>query len=86
MGVLLRLPQSQEAYAAYSERLFLPDVSEAPKLHSALTDSQFLDTISAPSSGKGGRKKAPKRTHDELIEISDESDEQEEAVPMQSVS
>lgn len=43
-----------------------------------MTDSQFLDTISAPSSGKGGRKKAPKRTQDELIEISDESDEQEE--------
>jgi hypothetical protein len=35
--------------------------------------------MSAPSSSKGGKKKAPKHTADELIEISDESDEDEEA-------
>jgi DNA-directed RNA polymerase-3 subunit RPC5 len=69
--------QASEAYNAYSERLFLPDAADAPKLYSNLNNNQFLDAISAPSASKGGRKKMSKRTPDELIEISDESDEEE---------
>jgi DNA-directed RNA polymerase-3 subunit RPC5 len=43
-----------------------------------LSNDQFLDTISAPSSGKGGKKKLTNKKHgDELIEISDESDEED---------
>jgi DNA-directed RNA polymerase-3 subunit RPC5 len=68
--------QASEAYGTYAERLFLPDVADAPKLHSNLDNDQFLDAISAPSASKGGRKKMSKRTADELIEISDESDEE----------
>ncbi|KAH7088906.1 hypothetical protein FB567DRAFT_440680 [Paraphoma chrysanthemicola] len=71
---------STEAYTSYGERLFLPDVADAPKLHSHLNNDQFLDAISAPSSGKGGKKKLTKRTAEELIEISD-SDEEEEDEP-----
>jgi DNA-directed RNA polymerase-3 subunit RPC5 len=78
--------QAAEAYTAYNERLFLPDVSDAPKLHSNLSNNQFLDIISAPSSSKGGKKAAPKRTADDLIEISDESDEEEEIGAKPSVS
>ncbi|KAH3909468.1 hypothetical protein HBH56_156920 [Parastagonospora nodorum] len=68
---------ASEAYGTYAERLFLPDVADAPKLHSNLDNDQFLDAISAPSASKGGRKKTSKRTADELIEISDESDEED---------
>ncbi|KAL5118151.1 hypothetical protein ACEQ8H_003986 [Pleosporales sp. CAS-2024a] len=68
---------AQEAYTAYGERLFLSDVADAPKLYSDLNNNQFLDAISAPSAGKGFKKKASKRTADELIEISDESDEED---------
>lgn len=54
-------------------------MADAPKLHSSLNNNQFLDTISAPSSGKGSRKKpAGKKNTDELVEISDDSDEDEE--------
>jgi DNA-directed RNA polymerase-3 subunit RPC5 len=60
--------------------LFLTGIADAPKLHSNLTNNQFLDAISAPSSGKGSKKKSTRRTVDELIEISDESDEQEEPI------
>jgi|TARA_R110002003_G_scaffold96_14_gene7522 DNA-directed RNA polymerase-3 subunit RPC5 len=64
--------------------LFLPDTADAPKLHSHLNNSQFLDAISAPSSGKGGKKKAAKRTAEDLIEISDDSDEEEDGEPVVS--
>ncbi|KAF2829459.1 hypothetical protein CC86DRAFT_437228 [Ophiobolus disseminans] len=76
--------QAREAYDGYSERLFLPDTQDAPKLRSNLSNNQFLDAISAPSSGKGGKKKTQRRAADELIEISDESDDQEEVEPIVS--
>jgi DNA-directed RNA polymerase-3 subunit RPC5 len=60
--------------------LFLPDTADAPKLHSHLNNSQFLDAIS----GKGGKKKAAKRTAEDLIEISDDSDEEEDGEPVVS--
>lgn len=66
------------AFDSYTERLFLPDTSTAPKLHSTLNNHQFLDAISAPSSGKGGKKKATsRRGADDLIEISDDSEEED---------
>ena len=71
--------QVQEAYDAYAHRMFLPDSADAPKLRSNLNNNQFLDAISAPSSGKGSKKKiTSRRATNELIEISDESDDQEE--------
>ncbi|OAL03859.1 hypothetical protein IQ06DRAFT_374902 [Phaeosphaeriaceae sp. SRC1lsM3a] len=76
---------STDAYNAYSERLFLPDVADAPKLHSKLNNDQFLDVISAPSSGKGG-KKTSRRTAGEMIEISDDSEEEEEQVSSEPVA
>jgi DNA-directed RNA polymerase-3 subunit RPC5 len=69
--------QSTEAYNAYSERLFLPDVADAPKLHSNINNNQFLDAISAPSASKGAKKRSTRKAADELIEISDESDEED---------
>ncbi|KAH8728801.1 DNA-directed RNA polymerase III subunit Rpc5 [Phaeosphaeriaceae sp. PMI808] len=67
-----------EAYQAYDERLFVTNTAAAPKLHSNLNNDQFLDTISAPSSNRGARRKSSaKRATDGLIEISDESDEEE---------
>ena len=66
------------AFDTYTERLFLPDTSAAPKLHSNLNNNQFLDAISAPSSGIGGKKKiTPRRGADDLIDISDDSEEED---------
>jgi DNA-directed RNA polymerase-3 subunit RPC5 len=42
-----------------------------------MTNAQYLDAISAPSSGKGKRKTGTKRA-DDPIEISDESDDDDE--------
>ncbi|KAF2708766.1 hypothetical protein K504DRAFT_482274 [Pleomassaria siparia CBS 279.74] len=61
---------SQLAYDAYSEHLFLADPSAAPKLHSTMNNSQYLDNISAPSK----KRRAPRRRED-LVEISDSDDE-----------
>jgi DNA-directed RNA polymerase-3 subunit RPC5 len=49
------------------DRLFLADTASAPKLQSKIDNNEFLDTII----GKGGN---------DLIEISDESDEEEDAI------
>ncbi|KAJ4397942.1 hypothetical protein N0V91_010578 [Didymella pomorum] len=70
---------SELAYDSYSERLFLPTTIDAPKLRSNLNNDQFLDVMSAPSAGKGSKRRhLAKET--ELIEISDESDEEDETV------
>lgn len=75
--VLIHL-QTDIAFDSYTERLFVPDVATAPKLHSSLDNNQFLDTISAPSSNKGAKRKTTsRRGADDLVEISDESDEEE---------
>ncbi|CAN9222434.1 unnamed protein product [Alternaria alternata] len=66
----------ERAFDAYHDRLFLADVASAPKLQSKIDNNEFLDAIS--SSGKGGKKK-PRRGAEDLIEISDDSDEEEEA-------
>ncbi|KAF2855652.1 hypothetical protein T440DRAFT_551019 [Plenodomus tracheiphilus IPT5] len=72
---------SEVAFDSYSERLFLADAAAAPVLQSRLNNNEFLDTISAPSSSKGMKKKTPnKRGADDLVEISDESDEEEGGV------
>lgn len=43
-----------------------------------MTNSDYLDIVSAPSGGKGlGKKKSTQKRH-ELVEISDESDEEGE--------
>jgi DNA-directed RNA polymerase-3 subunit RPC5 len=55
------------------DRLFLADTTAAPKLQSKIDNDEFLDTIS----GKGGKKKSRHGAND-LIEISDESDEEED--------
>ncbi|RMZ72712.1 dna-directed rna polymerase iii complex subunit rpc37 [Pyrenophora seminiperda CCB06] len=60
--------EDDRAFDAYHDRLFLQDLANAPKLHSNISNSDYLDTIS----GKCGRKK-PKHGTDELIEISDDS-------------
>jgi DNA-directed RNA polymerase-3 subunit RPC5 len=57
--------------------MYLADPSTAPKLKSSMSNREYLDAISAPSSGKGKRKSAAKAA-DELVEISDESDEDEQ--------
>jgi DNA-directed RNA polymerase-3 subunit RPC5 len=57
------------------DRLFLADIASAPKLQSKIDNNEFLDTIS----GKGGKKKSKHGTSD-LVEISDESDEEEDAI------
>jgi hypothetical protein len=66
--------QSQEAYDAYSEKLFLAEPNTAPKLRSTMNNAQYLDNISAPSK----KRRAPRRKED-LVEISDDSDEEEDA-------
>lgn len=73
------ISQSEVAYDSYSERLFLPATIGAPKLRSNLNNDQFLDVISAPSAGKGAKRRNSVREK-ELIEISDESDEEDETV------
>jgi DNA-directed RNA polymerase-3 subunit RPC5 len=64
--------QDAVAYETYQDRLFLADTAAAPKLQSKIDNNEFLDSIS----GKGGKKKH-KRGADDLVEISDESDEEE---------
>ena len=71
--------QSELAYDSYGERLFLSPTIDAPKLRSNLDNDEFLDVISAPSAGKGAKRKNATREK-ELIEISDESDEEDETV------
>jgi len=66
--------QSQEAYDAYSEKLFLAEPDTAPKLRSTMSNAQYLDNISAPSK----KRRAPRRKED-LVEISDDSDEDDGA-------
>ncbi|KAH7398341.1 DNA-directed RNA polymerase III subunit Rpc5 [Pyrenochaeta sp. MPI-SDFR-AT-0127] len=67
------------AFDTYTDRLFLPETSAAPKLHSNLNNNQFLDAISAPSSNKGGKKKTTsRRGADDLVEISDTSEEEDD--------
>lgn len=74
--------QTPNAYETYEERLFLSEPATAPKLHSSLNNNQFLDTISAPSSSRGARKRTgSKRGVDELVEISDVSDEEDGTEP-----
>ena len=68
--------QSVTAYDSYTDRLFLSNPADAPKLRSHLNNDQFLDTISAPSSNRGGKKKSATK-RGELVEISDESDEED---------
>lgn len=43
-----------------------------------MNNSQYLDAISAPSSGKGMKKKPTAKRHEQTIEISDDSDAPEE--------
>ena len=69
--------QQDSAWSVFKQDMFLENPSEAPKLRSSMTNAQYLDAISAPSSGKGKRKPATKRV-DDPIEISDESDEEEQ--------
>jgi DNA-directed RNA polymerase-3 subunit RPC5 len=64
--------------------MYLSDTSTAPKLKSSMSNREYLDAISAPSSGKGKRKTAAKPA-DELIEISDESDEEEQPKASETV-
>lgn len=74
---------SETAFDSYGERLFFPDVAAAPVLRSCLDKDEFLDAISAPSSSKGMKRTATnKRGTDDLIEISDLSDEEEGDAPL----
>lgn len=69
---------SEVAFDLYGERLFLADPAAAPALCSRLNNEEFLDIISTPSSSKGMRNQmANKRGHVDLVDISDESDEEE---------
>lgn len=69
---------SEIAFDSYGERFFFPDVATAPMLHSRLSKDEFLDAISAPSSSKGMKKTATnKQGTDDLVEISDVSDDEE---------
>ncbi|CAI6332501.1 unnamed protein product [Periconia digitata] len=68
--------QTKDAYGTYEECLFVHDTAAAPKLHADMSNGEYLDTLSAPSGGKGLKKKMPQKRQ-ELIEISDESDEEE---------
>lgn len=54
----------------------MADTKDAPKLHSSMSDDQYLEAISAPSGGKGAKKKSHKR-HD-TVDISDDSDDENE--------
>ncbi|OCL07692.1 hypothetical protein AOQ84DRAFT_440046 [Glonium stellatum] len=72
---------SPEAYAAYHEKLFVQDTAAAPKLHSSMTNEQYLDAISAPRidpSDKNSKKKPLTRRQMHAIEESEDSDDQAE--------
>jgi len=72
--------QADASYAAFEERLFLADTKDAQKLHSSMSDDQYLDAISAPSGGKGIKKKSSHKRHD-TVDISDDSDDGVEKEP-----
>ncbi|PVH92449.1 hypothetical protein DM02DRAFT_276554 [Periconia macrospinosa] len=67
---------SGTAYATYADCLFVNNTDVAPKLHAEMSNSEYLNTVSAPSGGKGIKKKLPHKRQ-ELVEISDESDEED---------
>ncbi|KAL2356792.1 DNA-directed RNA polymerase III subunit Rpc5 [Cryomyces antarcticus] len=65
------------AYAAYHERLFVADIEAAPKLKSSMTNEQYLDAISAPRVDPSGRSKKKPLTKKQMAAIDlaeDESD------------
>lgn len=45
-----------------------------------MSDDQYLDAISAPSSGKGIKKKSSHKRH-ETVDISDDSDDEDDKKP-----
>ncbi|KAF1948376.1 hypothetical protein CC80DRAFT_486253 [Byssothecium circinans] len=65
---------SPQAFSTFEECLFLPETATAPVLHSNMTNSQYLDAISAPSSGRGHKKLPARKRAEVLLEISDDSD------------
>lgn len=77
--MLICLGQSDTAYQTFEEHLFLHDTAASAKLYSTMNHAQYLDAISAPSSGKGTRKKVSQKRNEDPIEISDESDESDES-------
>ncbi|KAL1591411.1 hypothetical protein SLS60_012024 [Paraconiothyrium brasiliense] len=73
------------SYAAFEERLFLAETKDAPKLHSSMSDDQYLDAISAPSSGKSSKKKSSHK-RPETVDISDSDDDVEKMPAKAEVS
>ncbi|KAF2645642.1 hypothetical protein P280DRAFT_388755 [Massarina eburnea CBS 473.64] len=69
---------SPQAFESFEERLFLPDTAAAAMLHSNMTNNQYLDAISAPSAGRGLKKRPSNRRQGAMVEISDDSDAGEE--------
>lgn len=70
-GRYSHITQTDASYAAFEERLFIEWPDKAAKLHSNMTDEQYLDAISAPSSGKGVKKKS---SHKRVVDISDQAE------------
>jgi DNA-directed RNA polymerase-3 subunit RPC5 len=75
------LAQSEEAFEAYNDKLFVNDITTAPKLRSIVSNEQYLEIISAPKIDhfdKTNKKKPMTRKMMADIELSDTEDEAEE--------
>lgn len=65
---------SEEAYAAYRDKLFLKDTATAPPLKAAMGNEQYLDAISAPRADPSGRTKKKPMTKKQRLALEEESD------------
>lgn len=72
---------SEEAYAAYHEKLFLKNTASAPPLKAAMADEQYLDAISAPRADPSGRTKKKPMTKKQRLALEEESDGARELRP-----
>ena len=65
--------EDSEAYDAYAH-LFVPDADTAPRLHSSMTNAEYLDAISVPRHDPGGRRKKKPLTRKQREAIDDDAD------------
>jgi len=73
--------ESEEAYAAYHEKLFFKDTVGAPQLKTGLIDEQYLDAISAPRADPSGKTKKRPMTKKQQLALDEEFDVGPESRP-----
>lgn len=66
--------QTDEAFEAYHDKMFVQDTENAAKLKSSMTNEQYLDAISAERHDPSGRSKKKPLTKKQMQRIEDSED------------